>query len=656
MFYRTAVLCAVLYFAGGTIGFPQEEPEKNDNTQVITVSATKDDTALAKSGQSITIITREEIAQSGASTVKELLSRTRGIATASTSGYGAQTSVFLHGAHSTQLLVLVDGIPMNDPSSTGRGFDFATMSTLNIERIEILYGAQSVLYGSGAAAGIINIVTAKGGEPHTKVTLEGGTRMTHNESVELNGFNETTGYSISAKRIDTDGNSRARRPAGSSADFDHDGLHQSVVSSRVSVVPVAHTLVDFSIRFEDSTTGVDNGQFKDDSDHIGKTRLFAAGGLFTWDTLPWWTQKLSFTYSSTLRKDIDKIDGAGSFTDSWFDGINRQAELRSILKPVGFSSFIAGIAYTDEEASTFYYSNTWTSHFPDKKAHSISAYLNNTTSIGSYFTLSAGGRVDHHDSFGNAHTYSSSALFTAPGIKTKLRTAVGSSFTAPSLYQRFLSGTENKDLEPEKGRTINAGIEQPFGDFGSVGINAFRNTYRDMIVYYDDPIDYTKSKYVNTGKAKSKGFETIAHLVPLKELIVEGSYTYTVARDCVEDKDLKKRPRHSGMVGITYLPSNRISFHLDGTYTGKRYDVDESTWPMGTVTLDSYAMLNMCVTITFLEKYSCFVKANDFTRNSFLKKHLGDSKFKEKFVDNYFPSYGYNCQGITLLAGVSAQL
>jgi vitamin B12 transporter len=645
----TGILWAVLVMTSSLPLMSQDKEDDRRTSDTITVTANSDKVKTEKSGRSIIVIDRSQIEQSGASNVKELLVKTRGLALSGSGSFGGATSVFMHGAKSEQLLVLIDGIPANDAMNPNRGFNFATLSTLNIDRIEIIYGAQSVLYGSGAAAGVINIITAKGDTPRTRIAIEGGSHKTFSESVELSGQGENTTYSIAAKRTDSDGISKATRPSGSTAHYDNDGIAQTVFSARLSVAPNTNTVADFTMRFEDSKVAIDDDAFIDDPDRTNTTRLFATGCNFSWDLFRWYTQKVILSYSSTLFKDSDKTDPDLSYTDYLYEGTNRKAEWQNIITIIPSNTLTLSAGYTDESGSQITVADYGSSQMFPQKSSARYLFAYDRQEIMDTVFLSGGARVDNYDQFGSAYTYNGSALVKTPVTGTLIRSSVGNSFKAPSLYQLY-SSYGNRDLKPEKGFSIDGGVEQPLENIGTIGLNLFYNRFHDMIGF--------SSKYNNTSKISTKGYETYFTIKPHETITLDGSYTYTISRDLDKNTDEPRRPRNKGTIGITYQPNTTYTIQMDGSYIGSQSDTYFPPYPnpSTTVTLHKYALLNMCVTFHFFEKYNLFVKLTDFTRNSFFQHNLPNSAFKKNFVDEYTEAYGYQTTGAMITAGLSATL
>ena len=177
----------------------------------ILVSASKTEEYTAETGSSVAVITRETIKQKKYKTVLEAVGNETGISTASNGGFGGATSVYIRGAESGHTLVLMDGVRLYDPISTNASYDLANLTLDNVERIEIIKGPQSSLYGSDAMAGVINIITRKGkGKTKVFASIEVASESTYTESLGVSGSTGKFHYSIETSRQDSDGISQAR--------------------------------------------------------------------------------------------------------------------------------------------------------------------------------------------------------------------------------------------------------------------------------------------------------------------------------------------------------------------------------------------------------------------------------------------------------------
>jgi vitamin B12 transporter len=223
------------------------------------VSPTLTETRRGEAGSAVTVITEQQISQSGQTSVAEVLRGTTGADVVRQGSPGSLTSVFLRGANSQHTKVLLDGIPINDPSNATRGFDFSNLQVDDIERIEVLRGPQSVLYGSDAIGGVINIVTKRGQGPTSlRASLMGGSFGTTQESVNVSGGDDRRYYSVSGSYFDTSGISSAAARLGNP---ERDGYRNGTVAGRFGWTPSDLVNVDYVFRYTDARAEVDDFSF-----------------------------------------------------------------------------------------------------------------------------------------------------------------------------------------------------------------------------------------------------------------------------------------------------------------------------------------------------------------------------------------------------------
>ena len=298
----------VMHRQGESIS-PQSSNPIVKRLDTVVVTATRTNTELRDVGSSITVITAEEIAARQQFEVADLLRDVPGVDVVQSGGIGSTTSVFIRGAASDQTLVLIDGIEMNDPSSPGNGFDFANLMTDDIERIEILRGPQSTLYGSNAIGGVINIITRKGkGDPRLALSAQGGSYGTYRVGGSVNGATDLINYNLSVSHLETKSFSAAdQRLQGNK---ENDAYKNTTVNTGLGITPLDNLDIQWNLRYSNAEKDLDNcggafcdNLFRDSNNQQLNTGLKATLGLF--DDL--WEQTLAatYTYSDRVNRDSD---------------------------------------------------------------------------------------------------------------------------------------------------------------------------------------------------------------------------------------------------------------------------------------------------------------------------------------------------------------
>ncbi|HQQ51892.1 MAG TPA: TonB-dependent receptor plug domain-containing protein, partial [Spirochaetota bacterium] len=230
----------------------------------VIISAYKSNITYAESA-SVAVITQKDIEKGGYRFVSDVLQSVSGLQLVQSSTLGGTASVFIRGAKTGNMVVLIDGVKVNDISTIERTFDFATLATDSIERIEIIKGPQSALYGSDATGGIINIVTKKGkGKPAVTVNMYAGSYYTTQQSANISGGDSSLNYSLTAGQISAQGYSKAAKPKNAAAPFDDDGFYQRYATGKFEFTPVAPLLIDAGFTAKKSAIEVDDSSYTDD--------------------------------------------------------------------------------------------------------------------------------------------------------------------------------------------------------------------------------------------------------------------------------------------------------------------------------------------------------------------------------------------------------
>jgi vitamin B12 transporter len=583
----------------------QKEILEAETLEPVVVTATRMETPLSEVASSITVISAQEIEQKQKSTVSEVLRGTPGVDISRSGGPGGVTSAFIRGAKSEHTLVLIDGIEMNDPISAGRRFDFADLTAENIERIEVLRGPQSTLYGSDAIGGVINIITKKGtGKPSAYVSGEYGSFNTFREWAGASGGNEWGDYSFSISRIDTDGISSANEKDGNR---EEDGYKNTSFSTRLGLKPTDNSALDLFLRYSDAEADLDESNsmtwlFGDDPNSVEKTeQLFmrTQATVHLLDDL--WEQKLGVSFSDTERDSRNRpdADDPGSSRSS-FDGELLKFDWQHNLHLHETNILTLGVETEEEKGE----SKSTFGDFPKEDARTTGYYIQNQIKLLDIFFVTPGIRLDDHDDFGSEVTYRIAFACLLRDIGTKIKATYGTGFKAPSLYQLFAPPTlwgpiGNPDLDPEKSKGFDVGIEQQLLDGRLVlGITRFENDFRDLIDF-----DFTEG-YVNVAKATSNGVELLASFQPCDNLTVQANYTYTETEDENTGEELLRRPKDKFGLDVNYRFMEKGNAHLGIVFVGDRKDVDPDTFER--VSMGDYTVVNLAASYDINEHFQLF--------------------------------------------------
>jgi vitamin B12 transporter len=593
----------------------------------VVVTATKTSTPAYELASSFSIIDSAQIKNSHKTSIYQLLQTQTGVSISQQGAPGAFTQVYLRGADPSQTQVLIDGASMNmanDPSNT---YDFADLPTDNIEKIEIIRGPQSTLYGSNALAGVINIITKKGnGKPKFFLSTEGGSYNTYKGALGFSGSLEKLNYSLSLSKFKTDGFSSADEKFGNT---EKDGTENYNASARIGYDVNKNFNLNFFGRYTKANTDFDQtgGKFGDDPTYKynleeGVYRLEGNLKLFEGK----WDQKIGVSFSRNLRKykfDITPNNPAESHSN--YDGKRIKFDWQNNFTLNKNNILTFGIESENELAnSSYYYSshvttssplpNTFESVFPEKSARTTGVYLEDQLNIDKSFFASIGARYDHHEKFGSVLTFRIAPAYVFWSTRTKIKATYGTGFKAPSLFYLYDPAYGNPNLSPEKSKGWDAGIEQYlFGYRVTAGLTYFQNTFTDRFGFDNN------FKTINVNKSKTKGFEFYINTKLSNALILNANYTITESEDLSpgsadENLPLLRRPKHKAVISIDYNFTESFNVAVDAIFVGKREDKDFSTYPATRITIDSYTLLNASATYKvtgFLQIYGRLINILD---------------------------------------------
>lgn len=586
------------------------KPEKVKATEIeeVVITATRLDTPSSEVASSITVITNRQIEEQQKTTVLEVLREVPALDVVQAGGPGRMTSVFIRGANSEHTLVVLDGVEMNDPITPGGGYDFANLTTDNIERIEIIRGPQSTLYGSDAVGGVINIITKKGkGEPSGFVSAEGGSFKTFIEKGGVSGGNKWINYSLGLYRWDTEGISAANQKDGNR---EKDGYGSTSASVRLGVTPVEYFDVDFIFRYIAAKADIDNhgGVGGDDPNStVDSKQLFfrTQARLSLFDDL--WEQKLGFSLSkhdSDYHNDKD-ADHVSDLSRSTFEGQIVNFDWQHNLHIHRTNILTLGVETQEQQGKSDYYSESawgpYSSSFKNKTARRFSYYLQDKIRLWDSWFTTLGVRADDYGRLGTDITYRITSAYLIRQIGTKIKGTYGTGFKAPTIYQLYSQyGDEN--LKPEKSTGWDVGVEQSLlGEKLTMGATYFRNELNQLIDF-----DSGTSKYKNVAKAETSGVELFMFVRPIDDLTIRVSYTYTDTKDKSTGEELLRRPRNKFGFDLNYRFLEKGNVNLSVLYVGKRDDNDYSTSTVKRVVMDDYVLANLAASYQITKNFQIF--------------------------------------------------
>ncbi|MBU3950001.1 MAG: TonB-dependent receptor [Proteobacteria bacterium] len=556
-----ALLLAGMFFLPGILD-AQDEKKNEDgiiSMKEVVVSVTRTETTLDKiGGNSVTVITEEDIEARKQNSVEEILKTVPGIDLVSNGGPGTTTSVFMRGADSKNTLVLIDGIMFNDPSQANRGANLADLTLDNIERIEVVRGAMSVMYGSNATAGVINIITKKGkGEPSFHAGAEGGSFGTWKTYGGASGSKDKFDYSISASHLKTDGfsvsdNDNNDLPKDGNTD-EKDGYKNTTLSGKFGYDITENFNLTGVVRYINSEVDLDDygpgyaGDRFDGYPYVSNPngdkdmrsesdQVFAKINIKNSFFDKFFISNLSYQISD-LKSKLYNNDGNddGDF-DGNTDKITWQGDLNFSTNTLSFGSDYLKEAMKSKSNSI---------DINDVKT--MSYWVQDQLFVGENLVVLAGLRLDDHDEFGSKTTYRVAPSYSIEQTGTILKASYGTGFRSPSLYELY-SSYGNPNLNAEKSKGWDSGFEQKIAN-NKINFGA---TYFNMV--YNNRIDFDLAtwKYDQvSGDTKTDGVEAFIGWKPVAGLKFLLNYTYTDTQD-PDGKRLVRRPFNKFLFNTGY--------------------------------------------------------------------------------------------------------
>jgi vitamin B12 transporter len=616
----------------------------------IVLTANKYPNKTSLTGKVITVITRDQLEKSGGKDLSQLLTEQAGVfISGANSNAGKDKSLYLRGGYVSHTLITIDGIPVYDPSGIGGNFDIRNLAVGNIERIEILKGSQSTLYGSDAIAGVINIITRK----TTKESVAANARLSYgsNETARANagiiGKKGMVDYNASYSWQKTKGINEAINN-NTFPVTDKDKFEQHSLQLGVGIRPTTAIYIQPFFRYGNIKGDIDQGAFTDELDYTYSQKSWQAGlrnefilGKSKLITL-YSYNKINRIYTDDSTKSRNGYDiysrgnykGSEHFIDAYLHlPLSRQVKLTG------------GIDYRSSKSDQAYLSissfGPYSTKYSNDSLHQNQfggyAAMNWNTTPG--FNLELGGRVNVHSEYGSHFVFNINPSYLV-NKQIKIFANLSSAYRTPSLYQLF-SEYGNKELDPESGITGEAGLQYfSTNDKFTTRAVYFARKVSNVIFFFYNPVSYT-SQYINQDKQKDHGFELEASYKITSTTTLKAFYTYTTGeittRQAGKDttyNNLLRRPKSSIGINLASQVSKNFFISTNLMSAGKRKDAyfDNTTFATVYTTLKSYVLWDIYAEYRFAKN-----KLKLFTdlRNIANSKYTEISGFKTLGFNGY---------------------
>jgi vitamin B12 transporter len=580
---------------------PTASPVEAQAEEII-VSATRFDIPLDQSPASVSVITSEDIEQKQIERVSNALREVPGLSVVQTGTPGQLTSVFTRGLPSEDTQILLDGIPINQGLSGA--FNFADLTTDNIDRIEVARGPQSTLYGPRALAGVIQIFTKRGdGPPGITLSAEGGSYDTFRETLESGGKVDQFDYSIGASRLDTDN----ARP--------NNQYRNTAAIADVGWSPNDELRIGCLFTYSLSDTGNPNTIFdpKPIDNFLTERWLIAPHVDLHIDD--WWEHKFIFSYDHERQLNDPNQDGFVGPTRALFE--RTTIDYQNDLHPTSWLTLTSGFFYNRVNAGQErpFVSQAFGPQptFISDHTQEVAGFLQGTVNIGNFIFVS-GGRLDHFNQFGDVWTYRFAGSYKIDKTNTTLHSSVATGFSPPSSQDKIFGN--NFGLKPEKDFGWDIGVEQRLWENRvTVGATYFHNDLSNVIGFNG------LFKTLNLGAARTQGLETELRAQPIADLVLTASYTYldaekTSSADISQPQGarLPRRPRNEVYVSGSYLWWKRLRTTIEAKFVNAR---EELNFGGPNFDIEDYSFVNIAAEYQVNAHLSIFGRVDNLTNEHY---------------------------------------
>ena len=575
-----------------------DEAEAETETEEIVVTATRLPIPEDQSPASISVLPAEEMEQKQIRRVAEALREVPGLSIVQTGTPGQLTSLFTRGLRSQHTQVLLDGIPLNQ--GFAGLFNFADLTLDNLDRIEVVRGPQSTLYGPRALAGVVQIFTRRGsGPPTASLTVEGGSFETLRGSFASQGSFGAFDYSVGLSGLTTE-NERAN----------NEYRNESAVAN-VGWSPNEKLRIGSLFTYSLADAGNPNTIFTPAPiDNILTERWLIAPRV-DFKPVEWWDHQLIVSYDHE-RQVNDPSESFVGPTRALFKRFT--LDYQNDVRAAKWLTLTSGFFYSqvDAEQERPFISQAFgpLPTFLTDETEQTGAFLQASVSPLEGLNLVAGGRFDHFNQFGDVWTYRFAGSYLIAQTGTRLHSSIATGFSPPTPQDKIFGN--NPHLEPERNRGYDIGIDQGFWNRRvQVGATYFHNRLSNVIGFNG------LFETLNLGAARTQGLELEARVTPLPDFTITGSYTYLEAEKTDEDDisqpegaRLPRRPRHEGYISASYLWFGKLRTIAAAKFVSAR---EEISFGAPNFDIEDYATVNIAAEYEVNRNLSIFGRIENLT-------------------------------------------
>jgi vitamin B12 transporter len=595
----------------------------------VVVTATKVETPAEQLGVSISVVSGDDFQTYHYPTVEEALRSVPGVDIRRSGSYGKTSSISIRGANANQVQVLVDGVRVKSPT-LGQA-DLSDLSPDLVERIEVIRGAQSTLYGADAIGGVVNIITRKGtgGPFQASVQQEAGNYDTLASRATVSGAYKILNYALSASHLESNGQ------------FQNDGTDVNALSARVGATLPRDSSLDFIFRYNKNDVGVPvKGVFPGPQPIVAiinpnarqqsETTIFSLEGKTR--PVQWWETRIRLSRYENSAGFQDPVDPGVAFDFATFSQVDverREAEWVNSFFIAKWSTSTIGLEHRREEGENkgVFRAATETG----------SVFFEQQVRFFDRLFLTGGFRVEDNSVFGTTTTERGSVAFLIKETDTRLRGSAGTGFRAPTFNDLFFPDFGNPSLQPEKSLSYDFGVDQKlWNNRIRLGLTYFQNSFTNLITCCVPIPTAPFGGPFNVGRARSAGIEFTSEVDVLPNLVASLNYTYTDSENLATDRPLPREPRHRWNIGVTWEPIARLSLFT------QVHAVTEQFEPFGEVYNSGHTRVDVGGTWRILEQMG------------WLRKLELTARIQNLLNEGYAEVRGFPALGINALAGLRA--
>lgn len=606
----------------------------------------------SETGKVVTVINRQQLEKSAGKSLGEILNTVAGTTIiGANNSPGTNLTASIRGGSAGNVLILVDGIPVNDPSVITNYFDLNFFVPEQIDRIEILKGGQSTLYGSDAVNGVINIITRTGTGKKTEVNagLAAGSYGTFDQYAGLNGNNNKLNYSVNYVHLKSNGFSAAYDSSGK-GNFDKDGMNQHSVNGNLTVRVNSKWQLRLSGTYSHYKTDLDASAFTDEKDYTVKNEN-AQGGIGLAYSHKRGALHVNYLFNYVSRNYLDDSTYKSSpYVDYWTSLYVGRTHFAEVYNNWTWANWelLAGVDYRYNNTFQRYFSiGSFGPYNPEplnEKMSQVSPYASVIYKTTYGLNIEAGGRWNNHSVYGNNFTYTLNPSMLI-NHTVKVFANLYSAYKVPTLYQLYDPSAGNRALKPEKGTIGEAGVEIFTSHSFRIRATGFYRNTKDAILYTTDSA--FNSRYKNVSKQKNYGVELEASYTAGK-FSITANYTFTDGKTTSAfDGTGAQLTKDTTYYNLYRIPKNAFNITA-GVQATKSFYIS--------ALLHAVSKREEFIYGASPETLKAYTTVDVYAEYKISKKLKVYTDFRNIFDKKYFDWLGYNTRRFNFMAGVNFSL